>query len=126
MLDPSLEVLFIDSFTLPSMKAEILTEHSGAPCSLCLSWFVPLVHFSKVIISFILCRTETVQLVKDIINKLKVLVFLSIMSCYVIVRNRLSLSMGSQNVAAGVNPSLVSGRGQGTPQTSLQFIAGPH
>ena len=59
--------------------------------------------------SFILCRTETVQLVKDIINKLKVLVFLSIMSCYVIVHNRLSLSMGSQDVAAGANPSLVSG-----------------
>ena len=46
-------------------------------------------------------------------------------SCHVIVRNRLSLSMGLQGVAAGANPSLVSGRGQGTPWTSRQFIAGP-
>ena len=29
--------------------------------------------------------------------------------CHVIVRNRLSLSMGSRGVAAGANPSLVSG-----------------
>ena len=37
--------------------------------------------------------------------------------CHVIVRNRSSLSMGSRGVAAGANPSLVSGRGQGTPWT---------
>ena len=47
-------------------------------------------------------------------------------SCRVIVRNRLSLSMGSRGVAAGANPSLVSGRGQGAPWTSHQLIAGPH
>ena len=45
------------------------------------------------------------------------------MSCHAIVRNRLSLSMGSRGVAAGANPSFVSGRGQGTPWTSRQ---GPH
>ena len=45
--------------------------------------------------------------------------------CHVIVRNRSSLSMGSRRVAAGANPSLVSGRGQGTPWTSCQLIAGP-
>ena len=45
------------------------------------------------------------------------------MSCHVIVRNRLSLSMGSRGVAAGANPSLVSGQGQGTP--CCQLIAGP-
>ena len=33
--------------------------------------------------------------------------------------------MGSWGVAAGANPSLVSGRGQGTPWTSHQLIAGP-
>ena len=42
-------------------------------------------------------------------------------SCHVIVRNCLSLSMGSRGVAAGANPSLVSGRGQGTPWTSRQL-----
>ena len=36
----------------------------------------------------------------------------------VTVHSRLSLSMGLQGVAAGANPSLVSGRGQGTPRTS--------
>ena len=46
-------------------------------------------------------------------------------SRHVIVRNRLSLSMGSRGVAAGANPSLVSGRGQGTPWISRQLIAGP-
>ena len=46
-------------------------------------------------------------------------------SCHVTVCNLLSLSMGSQGVAAGANPSLVSGRGQGTPWTSRQLIAGP-
>ena len=45
-------------------------------------------------------------------------------SCHVIIRNRLSLSMGSRGVAAGANPSLVSGRGQGAPWTSRQLIAG--
>ena len=39
------------------------------------------------------------------------------MSCHVIIRNRLSLSMGSWDVVAGANPSLVSRRGQGTPWT---------
>ena len=33
--------------------------------------------------------------------------------------------MGSRGVAAGANPSLVSGRGQGTTWTSRQLIAGP-
>ena len=33
--------------------------------------------------------------------------------------------MGLWDVAAGANPSLVSGRGQGTPWTSRQLIAGP-
>ena len=33
--------------------------------------------------------------------------------------------MGSRGVAAGAKPSLVSGRGQGTPWTSRQLIAGP-
>ena len=47
------------------------------------------------------------------------------LSCHVIVWNRLCLSMGSWGVAAGVNPSLVSGRGQDTPWTSCQLIAGP-
>ena len=47
------------------------------------------------------------------------------MSCHVIVRNRLSLSMGSRGVAAGANPSFVSGRGQGTTWTSCQLITGP-
>ena len=32
--------------------------------------------------------------------------------------------MGSRGVAAGANPSLVSGRGQGTPWTSRQLITG--
>ena len=41
------------------------------------------------------------------------------MSCHVIV-----LSMGLRGVAAGANPSLVSGRGQGAPWMSRQFIAG--
>ena len=50
---------------------------------------------------------------------------LYLMSCHVIIRNRLSLSMGSWDVAAGANPSLVSGRGQGIPWTSRQFITGP-
>ena len=45
--------------------------------------------------------------------------------CHVIVRNRLSLSTGLRGVAAGANPSLVSGRGQGTPWTSRQLITGP-
>ena len=48
-----------------------------------------------------------------------------IKSCHVIVCNSLSLSKGSRGVAAGANPSLVSGRGQGTPWTSRQLIAGP-
>ena len=39
------------------------------------------------------------------------------MSRHVIVRNRLSISMGSRGVAAGANPSFVSGRGQGTPKS---------
>ena len=43
-----------------------------------------------------------------------------VMSCH--CHNRLSLSMGSRGVAAGANPSLVSGRGQGTPWTSRQLI----
>ena len=51
------------------------------------------------------------------------------LSCNVILMSfschRLSLSMGLQGVAAGANPSLVSGRGQGTPWTSHQLIAGP-
>ena len=47
------------------------------------------------------------------------------MSCHVIIRNRLSFSMGSRDVVAGANPSLVSGRGQGAPWTSHQFITGP-
>ena len=42
------------------------------------------------------------------------------MSCH--CPNRLSLSMGLRGVAAGANPSLVSGRGQGTPWTSRQLI----
>ena len=46
-------------------------------------------------------------------------------SCHVIVRNSLSLSMGSRGVATGANPSFVSGRGQGTPWISRQLIAGP-
>ena len=41
---------------------------------------------------------------------------------HVIVRNRVSFSMVSRGVAAGANPSLVSGRGQGTPWTSRQLI----
>ena len=45
--------------------------------------------------------------------------------CHVIIRNHLSLSMGSRGVAAGANPSLVSGRGQSAPWTSRQLIAGP-
>ena len=44
---------------------------------------------------------------------------------HVIVHNRLSLSMRSWGVAAGANPSLVSGRGQGTPWISCQLITGP-
>ena len=40
------------------------------------------------------------------------------LSCHVIIHNRLSLYMGSRGVAAGANPSLVSGQGQGTPWTS--------
>ena len=48
-----------------------------------------------------------------------------VMSCHVIVRNRLSLSMGLRSVAAGASPSFISGRGQGTPWTSRQLIAGP-
>ena len=32
--------------------------------------------------------------------------------------------MGLRGVAAGANPSLVSGRGQGTPWISRQLIAG--
>ena len=48
-----------------------------------------------------------------------------VMSCHVIVRNRLSLSIGSRGVAAGANPSFVLGRGQGTPWISRQLIAGP-
>ena len=51
------------------------------------------------------------------------------MSCHVIVHSCLSLSMGSWGVAAGANlvccENLVSGRGQGTPWTSHQLIAGP-
>ena len=47
----------------------------------------------------------------------------SLKSCHVIVRNRLSLSMESWVVAAGANPSLVSGRGQGAPWTSRQMGA---
>ena len=47
------------------------------------------------------------------------------LSCHVIVRNCLSLSMESQGVAAGANLSLVSGWGQGAPWTSRQLIAGP-
>ena len=35
------------------------------------------------------------------------------------------LSKGLRGVAAGANPSPVSGRGQGTPWTSFQLIAGP-
>ena len=50
---------------------------------------------------------------------------ITITSCHVIVHDRLSLSMGSRGVAAGANPSLVSGRGQGTTWTSRQLIAGP-
>ena len=46
-------------------------------------------------------------------------VYQYIRSCHVIIRNRLSLSMGSRGVAAGANPSLVSG--QGTPWTSRQL-----
>ena len=46
------------------------------------------------------------------------------MSCHVIVRNCLSLSMGSRDVAAVANPSLVSGRGQGTPWTSRHMLLG--
>ena len=46
------------------------------------------------------------------------------MSCQVIIRN-LSLSKGSQGVAAGANPSLVIGQGQGTPWISRQLIAEP-
>ena len=45
------------------------------------------------------------------------------MSCH--CPNRLSLSMGLRGVAAGANPSLVSGQGQGTPWISRQLIAGP-
>ena len=52
-------------------------------------------------------------------------VAIQVMSCHVIVRNRLSHSMGSRSVAAGANPSFISGRGQGTPWTSRQLIAGP-
>ena len=50
------------------------------------------------------------------------------LSCHVIVHSHLSLSMGLRGVlgcVAGVNPSLVSGWGQGTPWTSRQLIAGP-
>ena len=61
-----------------------------------------------------------------IINLSIKLWFIIIMSCHVIIRNRLSLSKGSRGVAAGANPSLVSGRGQGAPWTSRQLIAGPH
>ena len=46
-----------------------------------------------------------------------------VMSCH--CPNRLSLSMGLRGVAAGANPSLVSGRGQGTPWISRQLITGP-
>ena len=35
------------------------------------------------------------------------------------------ISKGLQGVAAGANPSNVSGRGQGTPWISRQLIAGP-
>ena len=49
--------------------------------------------------------------------------FEDVMSCH--CQNCLSLSMGSRGVAAGANPSLVSGRGQGTPWISRQLIAGP-
>ena len=51
---------------------------------------------------------------------------LLLINCHVIVRNRLSLSMGSQGVAAGAKTTVVSGQGQGTPWTSHQLIAGPH
>ena len=37
------------------------------------------------------------------------------------VCNRLSLSMGSRSVAAGANPSLVSGRGQGTQGAEVKI-----
>ena len=52
-----------------------------------------------------------------------------VMSCH--CPNRLSLSMGLQGVAAGANPSLVSGRGQGAPWTSdeqcgVQYLAQGH
>ena len=40
------------------------------------------------------------------------------LSCHVIVRNHLSLSMGSWSVAAGANPSLVVERG------SFDFFTG--
>ena len=41
------------------------------------------------------------------------------LSYHVIVHSRLSLSKGLRGVAAGANPSLVSGRGQGTPWARL-------
>ena len=53
------------------------------------------------------------HLLKVTWNKLPVVV-----SYHIIVHNRLSLSMGSRGVAAGANPSLVSGGGQDTPWTS--------
>ena len=63
--------------------------------------------------------------VGDSFFQMYLFIFVIQMSCHVIVRNRLSLSMGSRGVAAGANPSLVSGRGQGTPWTGRQLIAGP-
>ena len=48
-------------------------------------------------------------------------------SIYIVwYEDRLSLSKGSWGVAAGANPSLVSGWGQGTPWTSRQLITGEH
>ena len=48
-------------------------------------------------------------------------------SIYIVwYEDRLSLSKGSWGVAAGANPSLVSGWGQGIPWTSRQLITGEH
>ena len=53
-----------------------------------------------------------------------------VMSCHVIVRNRLSLSMGSRDVAAGANPSLVSApahhRALTDEQCGVQYLAQGH
>ena len=45
------------------------------------------------------------------------------LTCQVIVHNRLSLSMELRGVAAGANPSLVSGRGTSRQQCGVQCLA---